>query len=74
MNDEVIVKETLAMPFSKGKRTQIAGKDFPVIQWQRLELPVQGTWGWIPDWGTKIPHGTTKSLLCPNKDEDPMLQ
>ena len=27
-----------------------------VVQWLRIHLPMQGAWGLIPGWGTKIPH------------------
>ena len=72
---QVMVKETLAMPFFKGeeKRTINSRKGtFLVIQWQRLRAPNAGDLGSILGWETKIPHGTTKSSHAPTKTEDPV--
>ena len=48
-------------------KNKVAGTSL-VVQWLRLHVPNAGGLGFIPGWGTKIPHSATKDPECLNKD------
>ena len=47
---------------------------FQVVQWLRICLAMQGTWGLIPGLGTEIPHATGQLSLLTTTRESRLLQ